>query len=100
MSPLMIDSADFSQKLGLISRNVEHTEAFLARGTVDFHLPGFMLPVGYRLLKSRYGDEYRLVTTEDGKPYTAYAKLTFHKEITFPTVLRGGVRHALSISGL
>jgi hypothetical protein len=31
MSPLMIDSADFSQKLGLISRNVEHTEAFLAR---------------------------------------------------------------------
>lgn len=64
-----------------------------------------MLPVGYRLLKSRYGDEYRLVTTEDGKPYTAYAvKLTFHKEITFPTVLRHrswcGVRHALSISGL
>lgn len=44
-----------------------------------------MLPVGYRLLKSRYGDEYRLVTTDDGKPYTAYAvKLTFHKEITFP----------------
>ncbi len=85
MSPLMIDSADFSQKLGLISRNVEHTEAFLARGTVDFHLPGFMLPEGYRLLKSRYGDEYRLVTTDDGKPYTAYAvKLTFHKEITFP----------------
>ncbi len=85
MSPLMIDSADFSQKLGLISRNVEHTEAFLARDTVDFHLPGFMLPVGYRLLKSRYGDEYRLVTTDDGKPYTAYAvKLTFHKEITFP----------------
>ena len=85
MSPLMIDSADFSQKLGLISRNVEHTEAFLARGTVDFHLPGFLLPVGYRLLKSRFCDEYRLVTTDDGKPYTAYAvKLTFHKEITFP----------------
>lgn len=43
----MIDSADFSQKLGLISRNVEHTEAFLARGTLAFHLPGFLLPVGY-----------------------------------------------------
>jgi hypothetical protein len=43
------------------------------------------LPAGYHLLKSRYGDEYRLVTTDDGKPYTAYAvKLTFHKEITFP----------------
>ena len=85
MSPLMIDSADFSQKLGLISRNVEHTEAVLARGTAEFHLPGFLLPVGYRLLKSRYGDEYRLVTTDDGKPYTAYAvKLKFHKEITFP----------------
>ncbi len=51
-----------------------------------FSLPGFMLPVGYRLLKSRYGDEYRLVTTDDGKPYTAYAvKLTFHKDITFPS---------------
>ena len=85
MSPLMIDSAEFSQKLGLITQNVEHTEAFLLRGTVDFHLPGFLLPVGYRLLKSRYSDEYRLVTTDDGKPYTAYAvKLTFHKEITFP----------------
>lgn len=85
MSPLMIDSADFSQKLGLISRNVEHTEAFLARGTVDFQLPGFILPVGYQLLKSRVSDEYRLVTTEEGKPYTAYAvKLKFHKEITFP----------------
>ncbi|KDF43198.1 hypothetical protein [Enterobacter kobei] len=85
MSPLMIDSAEFSQKLGLITQNVEHTEAFLLRGTVDFHLPGFLLPVGYRLLKSRYSDEYRLVTTDDGKPYTAYTvKLTFHKEITFP----------------
>lgn len=80
----MIDSADFSQKLGLISRNVEH-RSVLARGTAEFHLPGFLLPVGYRLLKSRYGDEYRLVTTDDGKPYTAYAvKLKFHKEITFP----------------
>jgi hypothetical protein len=69
---------------------------------VDFHLPGFMLPVGYRLLKSRYGDEYRLVTTEDGKPYTAYAvKLTFHKEITFHCCDTGhGVAYTLSISGL
>ncbi|WP_449556686.1 hypothetical protein [Huaxiibacter chinensis] len=85
MAPLMIDSADFSQKLGLISRNVEHTAAFLARGTEEFALPGFVLPVGYRLLKSRYSDEYRIVTTDDGHPYTAYAvKLEFHKEITFP----------------
>ncbi|WP_391488019.1 hypothetical protein [Leclercia tamurae] len=84
MSPLMIDSADFSHKLGLVSRNVEHTEAFLARGTTDFHLPGFVLPVGYRLLKSLYSDEYRIVTTDEGKPYTAYAvKLEFHNEITF-----------------
>ena len=85
MSPLMIDSADFSHKLGLVSRNVEHTEAFLARGTADFHLPGFVLPVGYRLLKSLYSDEYRIVTTDEGKSYTAYAvKLEFHNEITFP----------------
>lgn len=99
----MIDSADFSQKLGLISRNVEHTDAFLARGTVDFKLPGFLLPAGYRFLKSRYSDEYRLVTTDDGKPYTAYAvKLEFHKEITFPPGLPrrswSGVRHGLSIN--
>jgi hypothetical protein len=33
---------------------------------VDFQLPGFILPVGYQLLKSRYSDEYRLVTTEEG----------------------------------
>ncbi len=80
-----MDSADFSNKLGLVSRNVEHTEAFLAHGTADFHLPGFVLPVGYRLLKSLYSDEYRIVTTDEGKPYTAYAvKLEFHKEITFP----------------
>lgn len=85
MSPLMIDNADFSHKLGLVSRNVEHTEAFLARGTSAFRLPGFVLPVGYRLLKSLFSDEYRIVTTDEGKPYTAYAvKLQFHKEITFP----------------
>lgn len=85
MSPLMIDNADFSHKLGLVSRNVEHTEAFLARGTADFQLPGFVLPAGYRLLKSLYADEYRIVTTDEGKPYTAYAvKLHFHQEITFP----------------
>lgn len=85
MSPLMIDSADFSQKLGLMSRNVEHTETFLAHGTAEFQLPGFVLPTGYRLLKSRQGNEYRIVTTDDGKPYTAYAvKLQFHHEITYP----------------
>jgi hypothetical protein len=49
----MIDSADFSQKLGLISRNVEHTEAFLARGALAFNLPGFLLPVGYPEIPSQ-----------------------------------------------
>lgn len=85
MSPLMIESAEFSQKLGLIARNIEHTEAFLARSTAAFALPGFVLPVGYRLLKSLYGEEYRIVTTDEGQPYTAYAvKLQFQNEITFP----------------
>jgi hypothetical protein len=71
---------------------------------VDFHLPGFCC-LWDIALKSRYGDEYRLVTTEDGKPYTAYAvKLTFHKEITFPhgaaTQVMVWRTPALSIIGL
>lgn len=60
-------------------RAYRHTEAFLARGTADFKLPGFELPEGNRLLTSCYSNEFRIVTTDDGKPYTVYAvKLQFH----------------------
>lgn len=85
VSPLNIDSADFSKKLGMYSRNSEHTEQFLARGVDDYRIDGYVPPANYRLVKSRHEEQYRIVTIENGKPFTAYAvKLVHHNEITFP----------------
>lgn len=42
--PLNIDSANFSRKLGLYSKNAEHTAQFLACGVEDYQLEGFLLP--------------------------------------------------------
>lgn len=85
VSPLRIDSADFSKKLGMYSKNSEHTEQFLVRGVADYHIDGYVPPANYRLVKSLCADEYRIVTTDEGKPYTAYAvKLVHHHEITYP----------------
>lgn len=85
VSPLLIDSADFSRKLGLYSKNEEHTVQFLSRGVEDYFLEGFVLPPGFRLVKSLTEDQFRIVTTATEKPYTAYAvKLIHHNEITHP----------------
>ncbi|SQC91950.1 Uncharacterised protein [Cedecea neteri] len=83
--PLKIDSADFSKNLGMYSRNSEHTEQFLASGIEDYHIDGYVPPANYSLVKSLFEDQYRIVTTDEGKPYTAYAvKLVHHREITYP----------------
>lgn len=85
VSPFLIDSADFSRKLGLYSKNEEHTAQFLSRGVEDYFLEGFVLPPGFRLVKSLTEDQFRIVTTATEKPYTAYAvKLIHHNEITYP----------------
>lgn len=85
VAPLLIDDADFSSKLDKTSRNIEHTEQFLARGVEDYKIDGYVLASGYRLVKSLRGDQYRIVTTDNGKPLTAYAvKLVHHNEITWP----------------
>lgn len=85
VSPLLINSADFSKKLGMYSKNAEHTEQFLARGVEDYRIDGYVPPANYRLVKALQRDEYRIVTVDNGKPYTAYAvKLVHHKEITYP----------------
>lgn len=85
VSPLRIDSADFSKKLGMYSKNSEHTKQFLARGVADYGIDGYVPPANYRLVKSLHAEEYRIVTTDEGKPYTAYAvKLVHHHEITYP----------------
>lgn len=85
VSPLLIGSADFSEKLRTLVSNIEATERFLARGVSDFHLKDTSFPPGYRLVKSLYEDQYRIVTTHEGQPLTVYAvKLVHHNEITWP----------------
>lgn len=85
VSPLLIESADFSLKLRTLVSNIEHTERFLARGVADFKLDKVELEDGYRLVKSLREDQYRIVTTLDGQPLTVYAvKLVHHNEITWP----------------
>lgn len=79
--PYLIPEADFDRKLNMTENNISHTAAFISKGAVDFSLPGFVLPYGYRLLKSRVGDHYRLVTDSES-PETVYAvKLVFRNDI-------------------
>jgi hypothetical protein len=70
--PLNIPDAGFSAKLNVTGNNIEHTASFMQKGIVDFSLPGYTTPHGYRLVKSRSEDHYRLVT--DGADHiTVYA---------------------------
>ncbi|MFP1739787.1 hypothetical protein [Lonsdalea quercina] len=75
--PLEIDAAGFDNKLSMTDKNIEHTENFISKGVTEFNLSGFIVPHGYKLLRSRSQDQYRLVT--DGSvPETVYAvKLSF-----------------------
>ncbi|PPC63860.1 hypothetical protein C1Y41_04235 [Pantoea sp. ICBG 1758] len=79
--PELIDDADFNFKLNEIERNVIHTAAFLEKGVVDFKLQNFTVASGYRFVKSKTENQYRLITTS-AKPMTAYAvKLVFSDHI-------------------
>lgn len=79
--PELIDDADFNIKLNEMGRNTDHTARFLERGVQSFTLNGFNVPFGYRLVKSKTEDQYRLITDFDS-PVTAYAvKLAFYDHI-------------------
>lgn len=79
--PYLIPEADFDRKLNMTENNVTHTGAFISKGVVDFALPGFVLPYGYRLLKSRTEDHYRMVTDSE-TPEAVYAvRLIFREDI-------------------
>ncbi|MBA5202188.1 hypothetical protein H2Y57_00530 [Pectobacterium aroidearum] len=72
LMPLNIHDAGFNAKLNVTEKNVEHTTDFLQKGVGDFSLPGYTTPHGYRLLKSRSDEHYRLVTDTE-IPETVYA---------------------------
>ena len=79
--PELIDDADFTTKLNEMGRNRDHTARFLEKGVQTFTLAGFDVPFGYRLVKSKTEDQYRLITESDS-PVTAYAvKLAFYDHI-------------------
>ena len=69
MAPRLISDADFNRKLNAPDRNREHTQAFLAKGTKPFSLPGYVPPAGYRLVMSMDGKQCRLLKDD----ITAYA---------------------------
>ncbi|AKP35053.1 hypothetical protein [Yersinia aleksiciae] len=70
--PFNIPEAGFNTKLNVTGNNIEHTTAFMSKGVVDFSLPGYTTPHGYRLVKSLREDHYRLVT-DSIDPVTVYA---------------------------
>lgn len=79
--PRKISGTEFNQKLRITRRNVEDTMHFLAAGVSEFALPGFALPEGYRLVKSRKKEQYRLIA-EGEKPETVYlVELRFRRDI-------------------
>lgn len=78
--PYTIDDATFRHKLGLHETNVSHTARYLERGVDNFVLPGWVTPSGYRLVKSKQGEQYRLISNETQE--TVYAvKLIFRTDI-------------------
>jgi len=79
--PELIDDADFNTKLNEIERNTTHTARFLEKGVEDFQLKGYSIPFGYRLVKAKTDNQYRLIT-DSSQPVTAYAvKLVFYEHI-------------------
>ncbi|MEA9389383.1 hypothetical protein SJI19_02245 [Acerihabitans sp. TG2] len=79
--PYNIPEADFDRKLSVIKKNIEHTGAFVEKGVVDFVLPVYTVPYGYRLVKSIPDDHYRLIT-DSPVPETVYAvRLVFRDDI-------------------
>lgn len=84
--PLLINEADFNLKLRVMGKNIDHTKEFLEKGTVSFELPSYEVPEGYRFVKARNSDQYRLITKmPDGSPITVYVvEVVFHHEITYP----------------
>jgi len=70
--PYNIPDAGFNAKLNVTGNNIEHTTSFMQKGVEEFSLPGYSTPHGYRLVKSRSDDHYRLVT-EGQDPVTVYA---------------------------
>jgi len=79
--PELINDNDFNTKLNEIQRNTMHTAQFLEKGVDDFQLNGYVIPFGYRFVKSRTEHQYRLITISD-QPVTAYAiKLEFYDHI-------------------
>jgi len=79
--PELIDDADFNGKLNEIDRNTSHTADFITKGIEGFHLSGFVVPYGYRLVKAKTDHHYRLIT-DSPLPVTAYAvKLVHHDHI-------------------
>ncbi|CDL80950.1 hypothetical protein [Xenorhabdus szentirmaii] len=77
--PFIIGDADFNKKLRMPSKNVEHTQSFLDNGVTDYTLPEYVVPHGYRLVKSLKKDQFRMIA--DGKePETVYLVEVFFRE--------------------
>ncbi|MGL4925644.1 MAG: hypothetical protein ACRC4K_02235 [Plesiomonas shigelloides] len=83
--PLLIPSADFDMKLQRSESNHAHAEAFIASGVVDYHVPGYSVPHGYRFVSNMKGDQFRLLTLGD-TPEIVYAlKIIFRQDVVVGT---------------
>ncbi len=81
--PRQISGAEFNYKLRSTENNQSHTESFIRDGVVDIDLPGYVIPKGYRLVKSLKKEQYRLLSME-GIPETVYLlELRFRTDIVF-----------------
>ncbi|MDX7990878.1 hypothetical protein [Xenorhabdus littoralis] len=79
--PYLIHDAEFNQKLRISEKNREHTKTFLENGAKDFSFPGFIVPYGYRFVKSLKQDQFRMITAGN-TPETVYAvMITFRRDI-------------------
>lgn len=79
--PRRIPESDFNTKLNISSKNIDHTRQFLEQGVEDAVLYGYIVPHGYRLLKSLRDNQYRLVTIGDKYETVYLAELIFRNDM-------------------
>ncbi|MCS3433069.1 hypothetical protein [Klebsiella sp. BIGb0407] len=81
--PKQIPEMDLNITLKIPSRNIDHTRQFLEDGVEDISLYGYAVQHGYRLLKAREKNQYRLVTIGNKCETVYLAELFFRDDVVF-----------------
>lgn len=81
--PRRIAGTSFNDNLLNSLNNIAHTRSFLEEGATVFDLPNYVVPQGYRLMKSCKKNQYRMVTTGEELETIYLLELKLRTDIVF-----------------